>query len=147
MNKDNKDKDNKKVRVLISGYFDPIHIGHIDFIRRAKNLGDYLIVIVNTDAQAIMKKGKSFMPEGERVEIMKALRYVDEVILSIDKDRTVCKTVEMIKPDIFANGGDRIDGTIPEEWVCDRLGIKIINNLGEKIQSSSNLTKITKEKE
>lgn len=143
MNKDNKDnKDNKSVRVLISGYFDPVHVGHLDFIRRAKKLGDYLIVIVNTDAQAVMKKGKSFMPEKERIDIMKALRNVDEVVLAIDKDKTVCKTVEMIKPDIFANGGDRIDGTIPEEWVCDRLGIKIVNNLGGKIQSSSSLTNI-----
>jgi len=130
---------NKKV-VAISGYFDPLHIGHLDLINRAKQLGDYLIVIVNNDQQAILKKGKPFMPENERIEIMKALRLVDEVILSIDIDRTICKTLELVKPHIFANGGDRITGRIPEQDVCERLGVQIINNLGEKLQSSSNLT-------
>ena len=132
------DKNSK--RVLISGYFDPLHIGHLDLIRRARELGDYLIVVVNTDNQAVLKKGKSFMPEKERVEIMKALRGVDEVILSIDNDRTVRRTLEMVKPDIFANGGDAIIGFIPEEEICKRLGIQMITNLGGKLQSSSWLT-------
>ena len=132
-------RQNKKV-VAISGYFDPLHIGHLDLIKRAKELGDYLIVIVNTDQQSFLKKGRSFMSEKERFEIMKSLKLVDEVVLSIDKDRTVCKTLEMIKPDIFANGGDNITGKIPEQEVCDKLDIQIVNNLGEKKQSSSKLT-------
>ena len=131
--------ETKKI-VAISGYFDPLHIGHIDLIKRARNLGNYLIVIVNSDEQVVLKKGRSFMPQDERIEIMKSLKFVDKVILSIDKDRTVCKTLEMVKPDIFANGGDRITGNIPEQEVCDRLGIKMVNNLGEKLQSSSKLT-------
>jgi len=129
----------KKV-VAISGYFDPLHIGHLDLIRRAKKLGDYIVVIVNNDKQTKRKKGLSFMPENERVEIMKSLKLVDVVVLSIDEDRTVNKTLEMIKPDIFANGGDKIIGRIPEQDVCERLGIEIVNNLGEKLQSSSKLT-------
>ena len=131
--------ETKKI-VAISGYFDPLHIGHIDLIKRARNLGNYLIVIVNSDEQVVLKKGRSFMPQDERIEIMKSLKFVDKVILSIDKDRTVCKTLEMVKPDIFANGGDRITENIPEQEVCDRLGIKMVNNLGEKLQSSSKLT-------
>ena len=130
----------KKKIVAISGYFDPLHVGHIDLIKRARNLGNYLIVIVNSDEQVVLKKGRSFMPQDERIEIMKSLKFVDKVILSIDKDRTVCKTLEMVKPDIFANGGDRITENIPEQEVCDRLGIKMVNNLGEKLQSSSKLT-------
>ena len=132
----------RKKTVLISGYFDPLHIGHIDLIKRAKQLGDHLIVVVNTDQQATLKKSKPFMPQDERVEIMKSLSLVDEVVLSIDVDRTICKTLEMIKPDIFANGGDLIrdEKRIPEYHVCKILGIQMVNNLGEKLQSSSKLT-------
>ena len=133
-------KEKERKRILISGYFDPLHVGHLDLIAKAKELGDHLIVVVNNDEQAILKKGRSFMPEKERVDILKSLKLVDEVILSIDKDRTIRKTLEMIKPDVFANGGDRIDGIIPEQEVCERLGIEIKNNLGGKLQSSSKLT-------
>jgi len=132
-------------RVLVSGYFDPLHVGHLELIERAKKLGDHLIVVVNNDFQAKLKKGKAFMPESERVKIIQALKNVDEVILSVDNDRTICKTLEKIHPDIFANGGftkKEITGgvTIPEGEVCNRLGILMCNDLGEKIQSSSNLT-------
>ncbi|MDO8467782.1 MAG: adenylyltransferase/cytidyltransferase family protein [Nanoarchaeota archaeon] len=128
-------------KVAISGYFDPVHIGHIDLMKRARKLGDYLIVIVNNDFQAKLKKGRSFMSEKERVEIIKSLKFVDEVVLSIDMDRTVRKTLELVKPDIFANGGDRItDEDVPEKEICDKFGIRMMNNLGEKLQSSSNLT-------
>ena len=96
-----------KIRVAVSGYFDPIHIGHLEYLRMAKELGDSLVVIVNNNHQCKLKKGKHFMDENDRVEIVKALRFVDEVFLSVDKDRTVCKSLEEIKPDIFANGGDR----------------------------------------
>ena len=133
---------NKIVKVAVSGYFDPIHIGHLEYLKMAKDLGDYLIVIVNNDYQSNLKKGKSFMNELDRVEIIKALKLVDEVFLSIDKDRTVCKSLEKLKPDIFANGGDRSTEEIPEAEVCMNFNIKMIDGLGDKIRSSSELTGI-----
>ena len=133
---------NKIVKVAVSGYFDPIHIGHLEYLKMAKDLGDYLIVIVNNDYQSNLKKGKSFMNELDRVEIVKALKLVDEVFLSIDKDRTVCKSLEKLKPDIFANGGDRSTEEIPESEVCVNFNIKMIDGLGDKIRSSSELTGI-----
>ena len=133
---------NKIVKVAVSGYFDPIHIGHLEYLKMAKDLGDYLFVIVNNDYQSNLKKGKSFMNELDRVEIVKALKLVDEVFLSIDKDRTVCKSLEKLKPDIFANGGDRSTEEIPEAEVCVNFNIKMIDGLGDKIRSSSELTGI-----
>jgi len=127
--------------VAASGYFDPVHIGHIEYLTLAKSLGDKLIVIVNNEVQTIAKKGAEFMPLKERVEIIKALRCVDEVVISIDTDASVCKTLELIKPNIFAKGGDRYTYEIPETPICQKLGIKIVDGLGAKIQSSSELTK------
>jgi rfaE bifunctional protein nucleotidyltransferase chain/domain len=127
----------KQIVVAASGYFDPLHIGHIEYLNMAKALGDKLIVIVNNDNQAKLKKGHSFMPEKERVKIMESLKSVDEVFLSIDNDMTVCKSLEKIKPDIFAKGGDRFSNEIPESKVCKKNNIKIIDGLGKKIQSSS----------
>ena len=129
-----------KIRVAVSGYFDPIHIGHLEYLRMAKELGDSLVVIVNNNHQCKLKKGKHFMDENDRVEIVKALRFVDEVFLSVDKDRTVCKSLEEIKPDIFANGGDRATSEVPETPVCKKLNIKMVDGLGDKIRSSSSLT-------
>lgn len=131
--------ENKQIIVAASGYFDPAHIGHIEYLELAKKLGDKLIVIVNNDNQAALKKGKAFMPAQERAQIIKALRCVDEVIISIDQDKTVCKTLELVKPDIFAKGGDRTADEIPEAVVCKKYGITIIDGLGAKIQSSSDL--------
>ena len=130
----------KKIRVAVSGYFDPIHIGHLEYLRMAKELGDSLVVIVNNNHQCKLKKGKHFMDENDRVEIVKALRFVDEVFLSVDNDRTVCKSLEEIKPDIFANGGDRATSEVPETPVCKKFNIKMIDGLGDKIRSSSSLT-------
>ena len=129
-------------KVCISGYFDPLHVGHIEYINKAKKLGDYLVVIVNNNLQCKLKKGKFFMDENDRVEIVKNLKYVDEVFLSIDRDKTVCKSLEKLKPSIFANGGDRKNYEIPESKVCDMYGIEIIDGLGDKIRSSSDLTGI-----
>ncbi len=129
-----------KIRVAVSGYFDPIHIGHLEYLRMAKELGDSLVVIVNNNYQCKLKKGKHFMDENDRVEIVKALRFVDEVFLSVDKDRTVCKSLEEIKPDIFANGGDRATSEVPETPVCKKFNIKMVDGLGNKIRSSSSLT-------
>ena len=128
--------------VAISGYFDPIHVGHLDYINEAKKLGDKLIVIVNNNHQCVLKKGKPFMDENDRVTIVSSIKHVDEVFLSIDKDKTVCKSLEKIKPAIFANGGDRKNYEIPESKICEEHGIEIIDGLGDKIRSSSDLTGI-----
>ena len=132
--------DKNKIRVAVSGYFDPIHVGHLEYLRMAKELGDSLVVIVNNNYQCKLKKGKHFMDENDRVEIVKALRFVDEVFLSVDKDRTVCKSLEEIKPDVFANGGDRATSEVPETPVCKKFNIKMVDGLGDKIRSSSSFT-------
>ena len=132
--------DKNKIKVAVSGYFDPIHVGHLEYLRMAKELGDSLVVIVNNNYQCKLKKGKHFMDENDRVEIVKALRFVDEVFLSVDKDRTVCKSLEEIKPDVFANGGDRASSQVPETPVCKKFNIKMVDGLGDKIRSSSSLT-------
>ena len=128
--------------VAVSGYFDPIHVGHLEYLKMAKNLGDKLIVIINSDYQAGLKKGISFIPEDDRLEIVKSLRCVDEVFLSIDKDKSVCKSLEYLKPDIFANGGDRSLNEIPETAVMKKYNIEMIDGLGMKIRSSSQITGI-----
>ncbi|MEC7478316.1 MAG: adenylyltransferase/cytidyltransferase family protein [Bacteroidota bacterium] len=126
--------------VAISGYFDPIHVGHLEYIAEARKLGDKLIVIVNNNHQCVLKKGKPFMDEKDRVIITSSLKGVDEVYLSVDHDKTVCKSLELLKPDIFANGGDRKNNEIPESAICKKYNIKIIDGLGKKIRSSSDLT-------
>jgi cytidyltransferase-like protein len=126
--------------VAVSGYFDPIHVGHLEYLKLAKQLGDKLIVIVNNDKQAILKKRKSFMNEKDRMEIVSALQCVDEVFLSIDDDKSVCKSLEFLKPSIFANGGDRSLSEIPETAIIEKYSIKMVDGLGEKIRSSSKIT-------
>ena len=128
--------------VAVSGYFDPIHVGHLEYLKLAKQLGDKLIVIVNNDKQTILKKGKSFMNEKDRMEIVSALQCVDEVFLSIDDDKSVCKSLEFLKPNIFANGGDRSLSEIPETAIIDKYSIKMVDGLGNKIRSSSKITGI-----
>ena len=134
----------KEVIVAVSGYFDPIHVGHLEYLKLAKNLGDKLIVIINNNLQAELKKGEFFMHEKDRMEIVAALRFVDEVFLSVDTDGSVCKSLEIIKPDIFANGGDRSLDKIPETAVMKKYNIKMVDGLGSKIRSSSDLTGIGK---
>jgi len=130
----------KTISVAVSGYFDPIHVGHLDYLEHAKKLGDKLVVIVNNNHQCVLKKGKPFMDELDRMRIVKSLHMVDEVFLSVDSDRSVCKSLEEIKPDIFANGGDRANSEIPESTICSKYNIQIIDGLGDKIRSSSSLT-------
>lgn len=127
-------------KVAISGYFDPIHVGHLEYIEMSKNLGDYLIVIVNNNKQCVLKKGKPFMDEMDRIKIIKAIKWVDEVFLCVDEDSTVCKSLEKIKPDIFTNGGDRNKTECPEAVVCRKYGIELLDGMGDKIRSSSDLT-------
>ncbi len=129
--------------VAVSGYFDPIHVGHLEYLRLSKKLGDKLVVIVNNNHQCVLKKGKPFMDEKDRVEIVRSLDMVDEVFLSIDDDKSVCKSLEKIKPHIFANGGDRSTGEVPELTVCKKYNIQMTDGLGDKIRSSSDLTGLT----
>jgi cytidyltransferase-like protein len=129
--------------VCVSGYFDPIHVGHIEYFKNSKKLGNKLIVIVNNDEQAILKKGKPFMPADERIKIIEELKCVDKVVKSVDKDRPVSKTLEIIepKPELFCNGGDQFNNIIPEASICQERGIRLADGLGDKIQSSSWLIK------
>lgn len=128
----------KNIKVAVSGYFNPLHVGHLEMIEKAKKLGDYLVVIVNNDKQVKLKGRVPFMNEKDRIKIIKALKDVDEVFLSIDKDKTVCKSLAKVKPDIFANGGDRKNlNDVPEYEICQKLKIKMVDGLGRKIRSSS----------
>ena len=137
----------KKMVVAVSGGFDPIHIGHVRMFARARALGDELVVILNNDNWLKKKKGFSFMPERERKEVIEALRVVDRVVLTKhkpnDPDTSVSRSLRAVKPDIFANGGDRKLDNIPEVAVCDALGCAMVFNIGKggKIQSSSWLLK------
>ena len=133
--------------IVASGYFDPLHKGHIEYFKLAKNLGDKLIVILNNDKQAILKKGKPFMPLEDKKTILESIKYIDEVFISIDEDESICKSLETIKPHIFAKGGDRFANEIPEAETCKRLGIQIIDGVGEKVQSSSKIVMHFKENE
>ena len=135
---------NSEVVVAVSGYFDPIHVGHLEYLKLASKLGDKLIVIVNNNHQAELKKGEFFMHEKDRMEIVAALKCVDEVFLSIDTDSSVCKSLEAVKPNIFANGGDRSLQEIPETAVMKKYNIEMVDGLGDKIRSSSDLTGISK---
>mmetsp|Transcript_17557 Transcript_17557/g.19751 ORF Transcript_17557/g.19751 Transcript_17557/m.19751 type:complete len:148 (+) Transcript_17557:27-470(+) len=136
----------KKI-VVASGYFDPLHYGHVEYLQKSRDLGDALIVIVNNDQQATLKKGRPFMPAAERVKMIRSLSCVDAAIESMDEDRTVCKTLAALHPDIFANGGDQFNNKIPEAAVCEKLGITMMDGLGNKIQSSSWLVAAAKESE
>ncbi len=125
------------IKVAASGYFNPLHKGHVEYLQKAKSLGDYLVVIINNDNQRALKNSKEFMDEQERMFIVSALKCVDEVFLSIDQDTSVCESLAAIQPNIFAKGGDRFSSEIPESKICKQLGISIVDGLGEKVQSSS----------
>ncbi len=129
--------------IAVSGGFDPLHVGHVRMMQAAAALGTKLVVIVNRDEFLLKKKGYVFMPLDERMEMARAIKGVDEVVAAIDTDQTVCETLRLIKPHVFANGGDRKDtASIPEAAVCRELGIEMIFNVGGgKIQSSSELVK------
>ncbi len=134
----------KSKGVIVSGYFNPIHIGHIEYFSKAKEFGDMLIVIINNDFQRQLKGSKEFMLENERLKIVSHIDLVDKVILSIDKTTSVIETLKKVHKEysqefdlIFANGGDQLNNSIPERNICQILNIKLLDNLGEKIQSSS----------
>ena len=134
----------KSKTIIVSGYFNPLHKGHIDYFNNAKSLGENLFVIVNNDNQRKIKGSKEFMLEDERVLIVNELAITDKVFLSIDQNSSVSLTIEKIysmyssESDLFfVNGGDQNNDEIPEAKICNELGIKLIDGLGEKIQSSS----------
>ena len=124
--------------VAVSGGFDPIHVGHTRMILAAAKLGD-VIIIANSDEWLMRKKGYVFMSYEERQEVLYSIKGVIDVIEAWDEDDTVCKTLARIKPDIFANGGDRKEETVPEYEVCEELGIEMVFGVGgnDKPQSSS----------
>jgi D-beta-D-heptose 7-phosphate kinase/D-beta-D-heptose 1-phosphate adenosyltransferase len=133
--------------VVVSGYYSPIHSGHIEYFKLAKQFAGpdgKVYCIVNNDRQSVLKKGYSFVPEKDRMAIINACKYIDHAILSIDTDRTVCKTLESIcksgvyRPTHFANGGDVTENSsCPEENICKEYKIELVYGLGDKIQSSS----------
>ena len=141
-------KSKKKKVVMVSGGFDPVHIGHVRLFEEAKKLGDELVVVINNDNWLKFKKGYTFMSDTDRKEIIESFRPVDKVILTAHKsnteDITVCRELELIRPHIFANGGDRKENVpVPEYEVCARLGIQMVFNVGHggKVRSSSELVK------
>ena len=134
--------------IVVSGYFNPLHKGHLELFNKSKEFGDYLFVIVNSDYQRELKGSNEFQNEDERLEIISNLKPVNQAIISIDKDRTQCETLRMLYEKYshtytlaFANGGDQNNDTIPERVVCEELEIELIDGLGDKIQSSSLLLK------
>lgn len=138
----------KKKAIIVSGYFKPIHKGHLEYFNNAKALCDELFVIVNNDHQRTLKGSKEFQKEDERMIIVSNIKAVDKAILSIDQDRTVCETIRMIANEYgvdyelaFANGGDQNNDTIPERSICEEMNVALIDGLGDKIQSSSWLLK------
>ena len=137
-----------KKAIIVSGYFNPLHAGHLELFEIAKGIGDMLIVIVNSDLQRFLKGSKEFQKEDERLIIVKAIKYVDFAMVSIDQDRTQIESIKEIHSifnethDLsFANGGDQNNDTIPEARICEELGVSLIDGVGEKIQSSSWLLK------
>tara|TARA_B100001057_G_scaffold258008_1_gene258180 strand:- start:194 stop:613 length:420 start_codon:yes stop_codon:yes gene_type:complete len=134
---------NKKA-IIVSGYFNPLHKGHIEYFHKAKEMGDELFVIVNNDNQRELKGSKKFMNQDERLLIINELIVTNKAFLSIDNDKTVCKTLKKIHSKyssnfelFFANGGDQNNDSIPEIDIANKLGIRLLDGLGSKIQSSS----------
>ena len=134
----------KKKAIIVYGYFNPIHKGHLEYFNNAKALADELFVIVNSDFQRNLKGSKEFQKEDERLFIVQNIKAVDKAIISIDTDRTVCASLNHLYKKFgleydlgFANGGDQNNDSIPEASICKQLGIHLIDGLGDKIQSSS----------
>lgn len=135
-------------RIIVSGFFNPLHGGHLDMIEAAKKMGDYLIVAVNNDVQQVLKKGKIILDEQNRARLLKALRDVDEVIITVDQDPSQIITLGLIADKypndelVFANGGDRdSEKAIPEGAICRERNIAMVFGVGgtEKADSSTRI--------
>jgi len=138
----------KSKAIIVSGYFNPLHKGHLELFQKAKVAGDQLWVIVNSDLQRELKGSKKFMDQDERLLIVSAIEIVNKAIISIDNDKTQCKTLANLADKCsdkyelyFANGGDQNNDSIPEGSICREKGICLLEGLGDKIQSSSWLLK------
>ena len=138
----------KPKAIIVSGYFNPLHKGHLELFEKAKASGDQLWVIVNSDLQRALKGSKEFMDENERLIIVRAIGIVDKALISLDKDKTQCASLADLADQYsnqfelyFANGGDQNNDSIPEVPVCKEKGIGLLEGLGDKIQSSSWLLK------
>ena len=138
----------KPKAIIVSGYFNPLHKGHLELFEKAKAPGDQLWVIVNSDLQRELKGSKEFMDQDERLLIVSAIGIVDKALISIDIDKTQCATLTDLADKYsteyvlyFANGGDQNNEICPEVPICNKFGIGLIDGLGEKIQSSSWLLK------
>ena len=138
----------KPTAVIVSGFFSPLHAGHLDMIEAAAELGDQLIVIVNNNEQQLAKKGQLIMDEEIRLRIVKALRVVDDAFIAVDDDRTVSESLQLASEKyggqyrlVFANGGDRIPDFVPESAVCDEFGIEMVFGVGgdQKADSSTRI--------
>lgn len=143
---------NKGIAIIVSGYFNPIHTGHLDMLQEASRLGSALYVIVNNDKQVKIKGSVPFMNEEERLRIVRSIKGVSGAAISIDEDSSVSESLAALHIAIlsdgfdniiFANGGDRKKAKdIPEYEICSRLGIRMIFGIGgDKTQSSSTLIK------
>jgi cytidyltransferase-like protein len=133
-------EDNKRPTVMVSGGFDPVHVGHIRMILEAGEYGD-VIVIANTDSWLFRKKGFTFMEWDRRAEILNAIKGVVLVDSVDDSDGTVCEAIRRLKPTYFANGGDRGKKNTPEQDVCEELGVELLWGIGGdyKADASSDL--------
>ena len=138
----------KPKAIIVSGYFNPLHKGHLELFEKAKGAGEELWVIVNSDLQRALKESKEFMDENERLIIVNAIEFVDKALISIDKDKTQRETLAHLADNFsenfqlfFANGGDQNNESIPEVPICMEKGIGLLEGLGDKIQSSSWLLK------
>ena len=138
----------KPKAIIVSGYFNPLHKGHLELFQKAKAFGDKLWVIINSDLQRALKGSKEFMDENERLIIVSAIGIIDKTLISWDKDKTQCATLRYLADQYsgqyelnFANGGDQNNDSIPEVPVCKEKGIRLLEGLGDKIQSSSWLLK------
>lgn len=135
------------VRVVASGAFDPIHRGHIAYLKEARKLGDYLVVVMRNDKGILAKKDRIFMPLKDRKAILESLYFVNEVFISIDDDGSSVESLKIIQPDIYAKGGDALDSpnAAREAEVCRGIGCKIVSGIVPKIQSSSEILRRYKE--
>ena len=130
--------------VMVSGGFDPLHVGHLRMIQDSAQYGQ-VIVVVNSDEWLTRKKGYVFMPRDERLELLRAIKHVDTVYCmdefddSDDDDDTVISAIRAIQPTFFANGGDRRKDNVPEQPICDEVGTHLLWKVGgdDKPQSSS----------